>query len=45
MDKYDIVGALVIIGVILLVVYYALWQYNNCMDKFDDFWYCFKHAT
>jgi len=29
---------------LIIMIYYSYWQYGLCREKFDDFWYCLKHA-
>jgi len=43
-EKNDLIMAALLVIMIALGMYYSYWQYGICMEKFDDFWYCLKHA-
>lgn len=45
MKKTDYVFIIMVIVVMIIGFVWTYYQYQNCMGKFDDWFYCFQHAT
>lgn len=44
--KYRTLIAVVIFAVLFIAgIYYAVWQYNLCMELIGNTWYCLQHAS